>query len=678
VVLISVDTLRADHLPAYGYSGVATPAIDGLRRDGILFANAYAAVPLTLPSHVTLLTGLLPYRSGVRDNIGFRLGKGPATLAEILAAQGYDTAGFVSAYVLRRETGIARGFRHYDDRMEEGGHSALGELQRPGTATVARAVAWLRGPRTGPPFLFLHLFEPHSPYTPPPPFDQSVPSAYDGEIAAADAALGTFFQTLRELGLYDRALIVFLSDHGEGLNDHGEAEHGILLYREALHVPLVVKLPNNERAGERVERVAGLVDVLPTIAEVAAAEAPDDLPGRSLVARGSDSERELYSETYYARLHLGWSGLRSLVGDRWHYIEAPRPELYDVVADPGERHDLSDEQPAVLRRMRSEMRKRHPRIEPTASSVSKEEASKLSALGYLTAPSSRSGETRPDPKDALPALAEAREIFTRVADDGCKAALPSIHELLEKHPGMQDVRVQLAECLRASGDLEGSLAEYRRILQQSPASAEALLIDVGSTLLALGRLDEAQDHAEAALVAYPADAHDLLARIARARGDLAGARKEAKKALATAHAPRPDTTLLLANLEMHAEQYAEALAVLAPLHAKIAMGSVPAVANLEYIRADALARLGRYDEAEAAFRAEVEAFPRNSQAWADLALLYAAMHRPKRIDATLDAMVAAAPGRDTMLLAARTAERLGNSEAAARWRRRARAAPATE
>ncbi|HTQ80365.1 MAG TPA: sulfatase, partial [Thermoanaerobaculia bacterium] len=267
LILISIDTLRSDHLPAYGYKGVETPAIDALRKDALLCERAYSHYPMTLPSHASILSGLLPTQHGVRDNVGYPLdGERHPTLAHLLKAAGYETGGAVSTYVLRRATGIASGFDFYDDTIEMQGGERLDDLQRPGAETVKRGLNWLRGRTAKPFFFFLHLYEPHAPYTPPEPFrSRYKASPYDGEIATADAVVGDFLSELKRLGIYDRAAIVLLSDHGEGLSDHGERQHGIFLYRETLQVPLLLKLPGSAQAGGRITVPAELIDVAPTL-----------------------------------------------------------------------------------------------------------------------------------------------------------------------------------------------------------------------------------------------------------------------------------------------------------------------------------------------------------------------------------------------------------------------------
>jgi len=266
--LVSIDTLRADRLRAYGGMTVDTPAIDALAKDGIVFETALSHVPLTLPSHATLFTGLLPFQNGVRDNLGYRLSPDLRTLAGELASRGYATGGAVSSVVLDRATGISRGFDFWDDSVEvRKAGQALGQVQRPGMETEARLEEWIgKVPAGKPAFAFLHVYEPHTPYEPPEPFaSRYAGRPYDGEGAAADAVVGKFFGFLKARGLYDGSLIVLLSDHGEGLGDHGEDEHGIFLYREALQVPLIVKLPGSRDAGRRVPEPAGLVDVFPTV-----------------------------------------------------------------------------------------------------------------------------------------------------------------------------------------------------------------------------------------------------------------------------------------------------------------------------------------------------------------------------------------------------------------------------
>ena len=360
IILVSIDTLRSDRLPAYGYAAGATPAIDALAADSILFERAYAHVPLTTPSHASILTGLLPPAHGVRDNLGYRLEAAALPyLPRLLRQAGYATGAAVSAHSLRGEAGFADGFDFYEDRIPVPARAGLGGIQRPGAATLAAALGWLRSNGGKPFFLLLHLFEPHTPWAPPEPFASRHASAYDGEVAAADAVLAELVAELRRLGAYDRAAIVLLSDHGEGLGEHGEEEHGVLLYREALQVPLLVKLPGGKRAGERLAAPVQLVDVAPTLLELAGLPRPPGLDGRSLLSVSADEPpRPVYGESWYSRLHFGWSELGSLIEGSWHLIDGPDPELYDLAADPGETDNLIGRRAGLAARLRDELRAR--------------------------------------------------------------------------------------------------------------------------------------------------------------------------------------------------------------------------------------------------------------------------------------------------------------------------------
>ena len=481
VLLISIDTLRADHLPAWGYRGVATPNIDALRKDSVLFSAAYSQVPLTLASHASLMTGLLPPDSGVRDNFGFTLAPATPTLASVLRRAGYATGAAVSAAVLARSSGIDQGFQFYDDAVEEGNR-----VERDGGKTADSLLAWIEKARPGPFFAFLHLFEPHAPYEPPEPWRSRYAAVpYDGEIARADEIVGQVLSRWRAWGLYDKSLIVLLSDHGEGLGEHGEREHGVFLYREAIHVPLLVKLPGNARRGESIGAPVALVDVLPTVAALTGAPAPGRLAGRDLLSRSKDRDphRAIYSETLYPRLRLGWSDLASLIDERHHYIEAPRPELYDVVADPGERHDLAAGLPPAFRRLRFAL-SQIPRPFSLPVAGTPEQAKKLASLGYLTMTSPDAARAGlPDPKDKV-GLIDGRQDFQRLLSAGDDRALESAaRQFVAKVPAALDVWRLMADALERQGRRADAIAALEKGLAASSATVVPTMRD-----LALERL----------------------------------------------------------------------------------------------------------------------------------------------------------------------------------------------
>jgi choline-sulfatase len=581
VVLISVDTLRADHLPAYGYRQVETPNLDALARESIVFENAYCQVPLTLPSHAVILTGQPPYKNGVRDNIGFRVSPSTPTLAALLKGAGYATGAAVSSLALRADRGLDAGFDLYDDRFTRDSPD-----ERPGPATVEALEKWMDTVPGRPLFLFLHLYEPHTPYAPPEPFRQRYAARpYDGEIAAADAAVGRFLQDLKRRGLYDPALLIFLSDHGEGLGDHGEDEHGVFLYREAIHVPLFVKLPGRRREGERVTRPVGLLDLYPTIASAVGLSPPDGLDGVDLLGPGERNAqaRRIYSETLYPRLALGWSELFSLTDARYEYIEAPRVELYDLAADPGQRHDLASGKPEPLRAMRAELAK-IPRVSASPERSTPEEIERLGSLGYISVSRGASGGGLPDPKDRIGALRKYKRLFELYYAKQDALVVAAAGEILADEPGMISVwrmravsRERLGDLPGAVRDLEtgfakcpdatleqrsemveqlaailvraGKASEAERVLREAVAGSLA----TDSMRVALARLLSETGRAEEASKLLPPASPAEDGSVADARGVAAaesGRYEEARRNFLSALAKEPDNTAVLLHLGM--------------------------------------------------------------------------------------------------------------------------------
>lgn len=671
VVVISIDTLRADHLPAYGYQQVETPALDALARDAIVFDNAVAHVPLTLPSHVSLFTGLLPFQHGVRDNIGYRLDKSHTTLAAFLRSRGYATGAAVSAVVLARSTGIAEGFDFYDDAIEARDVSEpLGRVQRPGTQTEKRLEEWIGSQSSVRIFAFLHLYEPHAPYTPPEPFATRYASyPYDGEIAAADDIVGRFVSFLKQKGIYDRALVVFLSDHGEGLGDHGEDEHGVLLYREELRVPLFIKLPGSRSAGRREASPSGIADVFATVAAALGEKVPAALAGRSLLdPGGAGPPRRIYSETLYPRYHFGWSDLAALTDDRYQYIQAPRAELYDWRADPGERRDLASSLPPAFRSMRVELEAMNRPLQAPGVS-DPETVKKLASLGYIGAAAPAANRKNlPDPKDRIGAIAQLKEASRLASEHRDDQAASLLSKLAAENPLMLDVWETLARIQRRAGRSREALDALEHADRLSPATPQ-ILLGLADLQRELGNYARARELALAARVAGATQVEEELSWIALAQGDLASARREAEAALQA----RPDAQgplLLLASIAARAGELPRSLdycdRAIGLAHSR---GEGPLI-NLQATRGDVVARLGREKEAEEAFRAEVRDFPENLDAWSRLALLYASAGRRDESERLLDEMVERIPASRSFQAAARVSEILGDRASARRWRRR--------
>lgn len=676
IILISVDTLRADRLPAFGYTRLQAPATDRLAADGIVFENAYAHVPLTLPSHVTMITGQLPYQTGIRSNIGFRFdSKSALSLPRALAERGYATGAAVSSYVLRAETGLGDMFDFYEDSLPVHESATLGALQRSGDETTRIALRWIDGLGARPYFLFLHLFEPHSPYEAPEPFRSRYRDPYDAEVASTDAILGRLFAELDRRGMYEGATIILVSDHGEGLGDHGEAEHGVLLYREVLHVPLIVKLPGKRLAGRRVPDPAQLIDLLPTVLSLAGASVPEKLAGTSLLdlAEGRGGrDRTVYSETLYPRLHLGWSELRSLTNARHHYIESPAPELFDITVDPAEKNDRRD----VERREAFALSKQLAAVPlnfEAAQPADPEERQRLAALGYLSgAAAGDHAGPRLNPRDHVGVLARMEQAFQLNRQGRYEESIVLSRGILREYPDLVDVHTHLAGTLRRVGRLDEALEAYREAIRRSPQLVDSLAMEVGKLALDMGDLDAAELNAKQTMKLNPAEAHLLLAGVALERRDLATAEKEARLAIGSGDNPRIPALILLARVLAERGKLQEALQFIDTAQGK-ASSSAVRVPTLESTRGDILARLGRTQEAEEAFRREIATFPTTRLAYVRLVILLASQKRFETIEPTLRAMIDASPSPGTYRLAARVASDLGNEKLAATYRRGAEA-----
>jgi Tfp pilus assembly protein PilF len=672
VIVICVDTLRADRLPAYGYAKVETPSLDRLAGDSIVFDNAIAHVPLTLPSHASLFTGLLPYQHGVRDNLGYRLGKDHPTLATRLKASGYATGAAVSAIVLDRGTGVGEGFDFYDDAIEaRDSAQAIGQLQRAGDDTRRRLESWIGSQSAdGRLFAFLHLYEPHSPYEPPEPLKaRYAANPYDGEVALSDAITGRFLDFLRERKIYDRALIVFLSDHGEGLGDHGEDEHGIFLYREAIRVPLFVKLPGGRRAGERVASPVQVADLFPTVLSAVGEAVPESLPGVSLlddsVKKGI--ARRIYSETVFPRYHFGWSDLASLTDDSHQYVHAPRAELYDWRADPAEKKDLAPALPPAFRSMRAEiLALNRPLQAPGASDP--ETVRKLASLGYIGAASPDPGEALPDPKDRIGMIDRLKEASRLVTEFRDAEGIALLKKIADENPRMLDAWETLARLERRSGRIREAIAALERADRLAPGTPQ-IMLGLADLHLEAGDFPKARALATAAGEAGAPGFREELAAIALASGDFETARRESEAVLARnpeARAPR----LVLARVALAGGDLPGSLAILDDaLELDRASNRIPAL-NLRSIRGDVLARLGREKEAETSFRAEVTSYPENFDGWARLAVLFASQGRHAELAALLTEMTAKVPTPRSYDVALRVCRIIGDAGCESTWRRR--------
>jgi arylsulfatase A-like enzyme/Flp pilus assembly protein TadD len=538
LVLVTIDTLRADRLGCYGGRDVATPNLDRLAREGAMAPQATVHVPLTRPSHVSLFTGLLPAEHAIRDNVSPALAAGIPTLAEALRGAGFRTAAFVSSIVLSSQSGLARGFDVYGDRFQADGDDArfLNTIQKRGDQATGEAIDWLRAAGEERRFLWLHLYDPHDPYEPPEPYaSRYAGRPYDGEVAYADELVGRLDAALGERGLRDQALLVVTSDHGEGLGDHGESVHGFFVYQSTLAVPLLLRGPGVV-AGGRLEVTARTIDLLPTVLDLLGLEPPVGMhpSGRSLAAalRGGDRPPELasYAESLLPLLHFGWSDLRVLREGRWKYIQAPRPELYDLQEDPAEARNLADEQPARAEALRAALGRqlaaeRSAVATPGAAGVPPDLLEKLGALGYL-GPGAPAQSSAPgaDPKDMIEEFKVAnrlvREGLVRLREKDHAGSAASFRELLSRGIESFEVHYYLARALAAQRQHPEAIRHFEAALRFQPAYAAAHRA-LAASRAAIGDRDGAIRALDAARPLAPRDAllRIRLGELLRDRGD---------------------------------------------------------------------------------------------------------------------------------------------------------------
>jgi arylsulfatase A-like enzyme/Flp pilus assembly protein TadD len=521
VVLVSIDTLRADHLGSYGYRGVPTPAIDRLAAEGTLFENAATAVPLTLPAHGSLLTGRNPQGHGVLDNFASRLPESEETLAEALRAHGFATGGFVGAFVLDSRWGIAQGFDTYfddfDARPEDAGTQEAN--QRPGDEVLAPALEWLEKQRDRPFFAFLHFFDPHTPYAPPEPFRSRFGSGggnalYDAEIAYVDSLVDRLLQALEDLGIAEETAVVLVGDHGESLGDHGEATHGYFVYDSTIRVPLIVRAPGVPR-GARVKAQVRTIDIAPTVLDLLQLPPLPSAEGESLrpYFRGEDDvpPRFAYIESQYAAIHFGWAPLRGVRTESHKLIDAPEPELYDLRTDPAESKNVYFEARDIAERLAplvKELSAARPRQEATSAPVDPETERRLSALGYLTTRSEPSegsepdSRSLPDPKSKLglfQRIAEARDALER---KDTTRAVGILEAALEEDPDLGMAYTLLGSVLLDEERFVEAERLYRRALERNDGNVDSIY-GLALAYKGQGRLEEAAAGFERCLALDP-------------------------------------------------------------------------------------------------------------------------------------------------------------------------------
>jgi arylsulfatase A-like enzyme/Tfp pilus assembly protein PilF len=637
VLFITLDTTRADKLGCYGEKAVATPSLDRLASEGVLFERAIAAVPLTLPAHSTIFTGQPPPAHGVRDNGGYTLDAKHDTLAAVLKRGGWQTGAFVGAFVLDSKWGLDKGFDTYADDFDLSKYRAisLGDVSRPGSQVADRALGWLNEHAGQRFFAWLHFYDPHTPYDAPEPYkSQYANRPYLGEIAYMDAQVGRVLQWLQDRGLADRTIVVAMGDHGEGLGEHREASHGFFIYDSTLRVPLMIRTPYDGLKGRRVTAVVRSEDVMPTLLALVGQQVPSEVKGTSLLpmmtGASSDLNLDAYSESYYARYHYGWSELRAIRAGRYKLIAAPRPELYDLEQDPGETTNLYEQRRPLADRMAAELDRlgRNGAVEAPAR-VDPDTRERLAALGYIgtfAEATTRPGQTLADPKDKVELFNEIlaaqegqpgpspserlrkviavdptiTDVWLMLGNDEFKheryaEAIPLYQKALELKPDHDLATINLANAYRQIGNVDASVLGYERYLQLDPKNAYVRYY-LGELYTETGQLDRAEASFRKALELDPsmASAQNAVGVVALKRGDVDRAMQEIDAALRA----KPDVRLAHFN------------------------------------RALIYEARGDFDRARTEYLAEIQRFPTSFKAYFNLGKLYERLgDRTKQLDA---------------------------------------------
>ena len=537
IILITLDTTRADRVGFLESKRGLTPNLDELARHGMVFSRAYAHVPLTTASHATILTGTYPQFNHVID-FGVPLSSRLPYLPDLLHHHGYRTAAFVGSLVLDPFDGTApgfeRGFDTYDAgfRLRPRGGDRYKTVERRAGGVVDHAITWLRKDSQRPFFMWVHLYDAHDPYEPPSPYKERYQSEpYDGEIAYADSAVGKLFSELRARGLYESSVITVMADHGESFGEHGERTHGVFLYDETIHVPLVFKLPA-ETTPEHLEQRVGLVDVAPTLLQVAGVQVPAEMQGQSLIpamrasgkprsAEVAQEDRPAYAETDYPRRAFGWSPLRAMRSGKYLYVQAPNRELYNQAADPGALKNLAATNQAVAETLASKLEQFRSKTSQSVVQLAKpdpEQLEKLRALGYVASDASRPEEsgnaTGIDPKDKIEVANLLHYAMLEIEDGLYEQAVPKLEKVLEEQPKMPIAEMQLGMAWARLKNYEKALAPLQNAIQALPDSAMAHY-ELGLALYETGDWKGAAPQFEEAVAQAPrwADAHFSLASV---------------------------------------------------------------------------------------------------------------------------------------------------------------------
>ena len=668
LLVITLDTTRADRLGAYGFKDIETPTLDRLAAEGVLFDQATTAAPLTLPSHSSIFTSLFPPEHGVRDNGGFFLAPSHQTLASVLKRNGFQTGAVVGAYVLDGKWGLNQGFDSYVDDFDLSkmtGGFGIGDVKRPGNEVVDRALPWLDKVKDRRFFAWLHFYDAHSPYLSPEPFQSRYRThPYSGAIAYVDSQVGRVIAYLEQNHLLDKTVVAVIGDHGEGLNQHQEGTHGFFIYQSTARVPFIIRAPFRLTRARRVADPVRTVDLFPTVLDLVGVGIPKDIAGVSLVPLMTGArarlDLEVYAEALYPLHHYGWSELRAWRAGQYKVIDAPRPELYDLDKDPDETTNLYAARKSVADVMIARLRSQEnddpaKQTSQAAPEVDPEARARLAALGYVgsfVATVSNAAAKRADPKDKIELfnlMTESREIakdkdsfervvamLTKVVHDDpnvidawfnlgnahykvgrFEEAIKYFSKALELKPDYDLAVINMANAYRKIGRDDAALAGYERYLSIDPKNAQ-VRYQIGEIYLDRGDDARAEESFKAALAIDPrtASARNALGAMAFRRGDIAGAEREIRAALEM----KPDVRLAHYNLALIAEQRGDLRAAEAEYRREIELhpGAYKAAFNLSRL----YERAGNTAEQMAALKSAIDANPQFAEGYLFLAKAY--------------------------------------------------------
>jgi choline-sulfatase len=632
VLLISIDTLRADHLGCFGYAPAETPNLDRLAADGLRFDRAATVTPLTLPAHCSLMTGKFPASHGVRDNGGFYLGEDQTTLAKVLKARGFRTGGFVGAFVLDSRWGIHQGFERYFDDFDLSKFQGTGmdSVQRRGDEVLERALEWLQGDRQKPFFCWVHFYDPHTPYEAPEPFRSrfppELPGPYDAEIAWTDSLVGRLLEALRKDGRLQRTYVIVVGDHGESLGEHGEQTHGFFVYDATIRIPLLMAGPGIP--SQAIPDQVRIVDVMPTILDLLRIPPPAGVQGVSLLplSRGEHLGLEALSETYYPRYHYGWSELVALRDGRYEFIRAPRRELYDLRFDPREGEDLSSADSSKADTLSTALEVMLARVaQPSAARgperVDSETEERLAALGYVGGVVSARNLTehlRGDPKDKIGLYNLLKQAGGDSVEGRIDEAVAKVQRALASDPEIIEAYNMLGNLHVKAARYDKAIAAYRKALSIDPDD-QAAVFSLSLVYKDTGRLDDAFTGFERARTLDPRNTKALwqLADVWMRQGKFDRAEAALKDGLSH-KADRPSFLVKLGECYIEMKRYAEAESEL-----RTALSERKDLETGHYNLALVHEARGERDKAIEEYEAEIGAHPRAFRASFNLAKLLA-------------------------------------------------------